>query len=117
MIWFCLARASASRRSAFARAAVSLPSAKERRTMRAIPKPTRPATRATRPTTKMFTFKGFKRAVAFVNSVAEAANAANHHPDIHLEGYKNVRIVLRTHVAHGITDADVELARTIDAIG
>jgi len=66
--------------------------------------------------TKTFTFKGFKRAVAFVNSVAEAANAANHHPDIHLEGYKNVRIVLRTHVAHGITDADVELAKTIDAI-
>jgi len=63
------------------------------------------------------TFKGFKRAVAFVNSVAEAANAANHHPDIHLEGYKNVRIVLRTHVAHGITDADIELAKTIDAIG
>ena len=66
--------------------------------------------------TKTFTFKGFKRAVAFVNSVAEAANAANHHPDIHLEGYKHVRIVLRTHVAHGITDADVELAKTIDAL-
>ena len=65
---------------------------------------------------KTFTFKGFKRAVAFVNSVAEAANAANHHPDIHLEGYKNVRIVLRTHVADGITDADIELAKTIDAL-
>ena len=64
--------------------------------------------------TKTFTFKGFKAAVAFVNRVAGAANAANHHPDIHLEGYKRVRIVLTTHIAHGLTDADVELARQLD---
>jgi 4a-hydroxytetrahydrobiopterin dehydratase len=65
--------------------------------------------------TKTFTFKGFKGAMAFVNRVAEAANAANHHPDIHLEAYKTVRIVLTTHIAHGLTDADIQLARTIDA--
>jgi len=66
--------------------------------------------------TKTYTFKGFKGAVAFVNRVADAANAANHHPDIHLEAYKTVRIVLTTHIAHGLTDADVELARTLDAV-
>jgi len=66
--------------------------------------------------TKTFTFKGFKGAVSFVNRVAEAANAANHHPDIHLEAYKTVRIVLTTHVAHGITDADVALAKKIDEL-
>jgi 4a-hydroxytetrahydrobiopterin dehydratase len=66
--------------------------------------------------TKTFTFKGFKGAVAFVNRVAEAATAANHHPDIHLERYKTVRIVLTTHIAHGLTDADVALARAIDAV-
>jgi 4a-hydroxytetrahydrobiopterin dehydratase len=65
--------------------------------------------------TKTFTFKGFKGAVAFVNRVADAANAANHHPDIHVERYKTVRIVLTTHIAHGLTDADVDLARAIDA--
>ena len=64
--------------------------------------------------TKTFTFKGFKGAMAFVNRVAEAANATNHHPDIHLERYKTVRIVLTTHIAHGLTDADVDLARRID---
>ena len=52
--------------------------------------------------------------MAFVNRVAEAANSANHHPDIHLEAYKTVRIVLTTHVADGLTDADVDLARRID---
>jgi 4a-hydroxytetrahydrobiopterin dehydratase len=66
--------------------------------------------------TKTFAFKGFKAAVAFVNSVAEAAEAANHHPDIHLEGYKNVRIVLTTHLTGGISDADVALARRIEAL-
>ena len=64
--------------------------------------------------TKTFTFKGFKGAIAFVNRVAEAANAANHHPDIHLEAYKRVRVVLTTHIAHGLTDADVALAKQMD---
>ena len=64
---------------------------------------------------KTFTFKGFKGAMAFANRVAEAANAANHHPDIHVEGYKNVRIVLTTHATGGITDADIGLATRIDA--
>ena len=66
--------------------------------------------------TKTFTFKGFKAAVAFIDRVAESANAANHHPDIHLERYKTVRIVLTTHIAHGLTDADVALARAIDRV-
>ena len=47
---------------------------------------------------------------------ADAAAAANHHPDIHIERYKTVRIVLTTHVSHGISQADIDLARTIDAI-
>ena len=66
--------------------------------------------------TKTFTFKGFKGAMAFANRVAEAANTANHHPDIHIEDYKTVRIVLTTHSAGGITDADIALARAIDAV-
>ncbi|HEY7624619.1 MAG TPA: 4a-hydroxytetrahydrobiopterin dehydratase [Candidatus Limnocylindria bacterium] len=65
--------------------------------------------------TKTYTFKGFKGAVAFANRVAEAANAANHHPDIHVERYKTVRVVLTTHVAQGLTDADLDLAAAIDA--
>lgn len=66
--------------------------------------------------TKTYLFKGFKGAMAFVDRVAEAANEANHHPDIHLEGYKTVRIVLTTHIAHGLTDADVALAMALDRV-
>ena len=47
---------------------------------------------------------------------AEAATTANHHPDIHVERYKTVRIVLTTHATGGISDADVALARTIEGI-
>jgi len=64
--------------------------------------------------TKTYTFKGFKGAMSFANRVAEAANAANHHPDIHIEGYNKVRVVLTTHATGGISDADVALAKEID---
>jgi 4a-hydroxytetrahydrobiopterin dehydratase len=63
--------------------------------------------------TRTFTFKGF---MAFANRVAAAANEANHHPDIHIERYRLVRIVLTTHLTNGISDADVELARRIDGL-
>jgi 4a-hydroxytetrahydrobiopterin dehydratase len=66
--------------------------------------------------TKTFTLAGWKSAMAFANRVAEAATAANHHPDIHIERYKRVRIVLTTHVSKGISRADIDLAGTIDAL-
>ena len=66
--------------------------------------------------TKTYTLKGWRSAMAFADRVADAAAAANHHPDIHIERYKTVRIVLTTHVSHGISQADIDLAKTIDAI-
>ena len=66
--------------------------------------------------TKTFTLKGWKSAMAFANKVADAATAADHHPDIHIERYKYVRIVLTTHVTKGISQADVDLAKAIDAL-
>lgn len=65
--------------------------------------------------TKRFRFKGFKSAVAFVNRVADVVNRANHHPDIHIEHYKHVRIVLTTHKSKGISQADIDVAKEIDA--
>lgn len=65
---------------------------------------------------KTFARKGWKGAIAFVNAIAEAAAAADHHPDIHVEGYKRVRVVLTTHVSKGISRSDVDLARAIDRL-
>lgn len=57
----------------------------------------------------------FPEAVALVDRVAEAAEAANHHPDIDIR-WRKVTYSLSTHSAGGITASDVELARTIDAL-
>jgi 4a-hydroxytetrahydrobiopterin dehydratase len=59
----------------------------------------------------------FADAVAFINRVAGVAEAANHHPDILVHGYKKVRLTLSTHSAGGLTDSDFKLARQIDEIG
>jgi 4a-hydroxytetrahydrobiopterin dehydratase len=62
------------------------------------------------------TFKDFAEAMSFVNRVAEAAEAANHHPDILVHGWNNVRLTLSTHTEGRVTDADHRLAATIDAL-
>lgn len=60
--------------------------------------------------------KGFPEAIVFVNSVAALAEAANHHPDIDIR-WNVVVLHLSTHSEGGITQADVKLARAIDALG
>ncbi len=57
----------------------------------------------------------FAAALAFVNAVGEAAEAANHHPDIDIR-WNTVRLVLSTHSAGGLTLLDLALARVIDQL-
>jgi 4a-hydroxytetrahydrobiopterin dehydratase len=59
-------------------------------------------------------FEDFAEAIAFVNWVAEAAEAANHHPDILVHGWNKVRLSLTNHSAGGLTEADFELASKFD---
>jgi 4a-hydroxytetrahydrobiopterin dehydratase len=59
-------------------------------------------------------FKDFAEAIAFVNRVADAAEKANHHPDIHLRGWNKVRLELSTHSEGGLTQADFDMAARID---
>ena len=63
-----------------------------------------------------FKFKDFAEAMAFVNQVAEIAEERNHHPDILVHGWNNVRLTLSTHSEGGVTDADQALAAQIDAL-
>lgn len=60
--------------------------------------------------------KGFHSAMALVNAVADAANEANHHPDILIHDYKHVRLTLSTHSAGAVTKSDLALAGTIDGL-
>lgn len=60
-------------------------------------------------------FDGYRPAVAFVVRVAMEAEAANHHPDVVL-AWGRVEITLTSHDVGGVTDRDVDLARTIDGL-
>lgn len=66
--------------------------------------------------TRELRFDDFLAAVAFVNRVAEAAQAADHHPDILVHGYNKVRLILSTHSEGGVTERDFELASAIDRL-
>jgi 4a-hydroxytetrahydrobiopterin dehydratase len=57
----------------------------------------------------------FPAAIRLVVEVAEAAEDANHHPDIDIR-WRRVTFTLSTHSAGGVTDLDVALARRIDEL-
>ena len=63
--------------------------------------------------TKTYTFATFADGIAFVNRIAKAADASNHHPDIDIR-YTKITCILSTHDAGGVTDADLKLAEEIE---
>lgn len=64
---------------------------------------------------RTFSFKNFVESMAFVNKVAEVAEASQHHPDI-LIRYCRVTMTLSTHDAGGISAKDFDLAAKMDAM-
>lgn len=64
---------------------------------------------------RVFEFPDFKAAMAFVNRIAEAAEQANHHPDIDIR-YNKVTMSLVSHDSGGVTQRDVKMAERINQI-
>ena len=62
-----------------------------------------------------FQFGNFQEAMEFVNKIAAAAEASNHHPDIAIS-YNRVTLTLISHDAGGITQRDVAMAGKINEI-
>lgn len=62
---------------------------------------------------KRYTLKSFVPAMGLVNKIAEAAERAQHHPDITIN-YNVVGIALSTHSEGGVTQKDIDLAQQID---
>jgi len=60
-------------------------------------------------------FKDFSEAFAFMTRVALLAEAMQHHPNWS-NVYNRVSIELTTHDLGGLSDLDVQLARSIDAL-
>src|SRR5262249_29054266 len=64
---------------------------------------------------RTFEFPDFKAAMNFVNKVAEAAEQANHHPDIDIR-YNKVTMALISHDSGGVTERDVQMASKINQV-
>ncbi len=60
-----------------------------------------------------FTFLDHITATGFVVRVAMAAEAMNHHPELTIV-YNRVRARLSSHDAGGVSERDLQLAKTID---
>ena len=60
--------------------------------------------------------KNFMAAVEFINKIAAIAEAEDHHPNLHLTGYRKLRIDLSTHAIGGLSENDFILAAKIDQV-
>ena len=65
---------------------------------------------------KDWVVKHFLAAMEFFNAVADVAEEEGHHPDLHLEGYRNVWIEIYTHAIGGLSENDFILAAKIDEL-
>jgi 4a-hydroxytetrahydrobiopterin dehydratase len=65
---------------------------------------------------KNWVVKNFMAGIDFFNRVAQAAEGEGHHPDLHLEGYRNVGVELYTHAIGGLSENDFILAAKIDKL-
>jgi 4a-hydroxytetrahydrobiopterin dehydratase len=66
--------------------------------------------------TKLFQFKDFIEALAFVNKVGAEAEKMDHHPDIFIHSWNKVKITTSTHSEGGITKKDFQLAEKIEGL-
>jgi len=65
--------------------------------------------------TRQFTFATFPDAIAFATRLAFDAEAADHHPELTID-YKRVTLSYSTHSEGGLTQNDVDGARTADRL-
>ncbi len=64
---------------------------------------------------RTYAFEKFLAGIAFVGAVAQAAEAADHHPDVDIR-YTKVTLRLTTHDAGGLTFRDPQLAAECDRL-
>ena len=60
--------------------------------------------------------KDFVTALDFFRRIGEIAEAEDHHPDLHLTGYRNVAVEMSTHAIDGLSENDFILAAKIDQL-
>jgi 4a-hydroxytetrahydrobiopterin dehydratase len=64
-----------------------------------------------------FTVRPYAAAASLIAAIGEAADAADHHPEVWLRYPGVVRVEFTTHsIGNGISSLDVELARTVSQL-
>ncbi len=62
------------------------------------------------------TGKNFVACVDMIRDIADLAEDEGHHPDLHLTGYKHLRISLQTHAVGGLSENDFILAAKLNRL-
>mmetsp|Transcript_42212 Transcript_42212/g.92532 ORF Transcript_42212/g.92532 Transcript_42212/m.92532 type:complete len:205 (+) Transcript_42212:186-800(+) len=63
-----------------------------------------------------FVARNWAAAIGFINAMSAIAEEEGHHPDVHLTGWRTVRVDLSTHAIGGLSLPDLVLAAKIDTI-
>lgn len=63
-----------------------------------------------------YVMKDFMAAVRAIEQIAAIAEAENHHPDIHLTGYRRLKVDLSTHALGGLSENDFIVAAKINTL-
>jgi 4a-hydroxytetrahydrobiopterin dehydratase len=63
-----------------------------------------------------YVMKNFLFAIDLVNKIAQVAESEDHHPDIHLTGYRRLRIELSTHAIGGLSENDFIVAAKVNQL-
>lgn len=58
----------------------------------------------------------FMECIDLVNKVAKLAEGHDHHPDIQITNYKNLKIEIYTHSEDKVTEKDYALALAVDKL-
>lgn len=66
---------------------------------------------------RQYVLKNFVKCVALIDQIKDIAEDQMHHPDLHLTGYKNLKVVLYTHALGGVTENDLIVAAKINQLG
>ena len=63
-----------------------------------------------------YLMKDFIKAVDFIRRIAALAEKEDHHPDLHLTGYRRLAVEISTHAIGGLSENDLILAAKIDRL-
>ena len=64
---------------------------------------------------RLYETRGWPQTLMLVNALGYAAEVADHHPDLTVS-FAKVGVALNTHSAGGITEKDISLGKTFDAL-